>query len=66
MHAGEDLPRVDAAAKMPDVIYEMSRKGLGMAAVTDANGRLLGIITDGDLAPRDAKAQGKRARPESG
>ncbi len=34
---------------MPDVIYEMSRKGLGMAAVTDANGRLLGIITDGDL-----------------
>jgi arabinose-5-phosphate isomerase len=49
MHAGDDLPRVDAAAKMPDVIYEMSRKGLGMAAVTDANGRLLGIITDGDL-----------------
>jgi len=49
MHAGEDLPRVDAAAKMPDVIYEMSRKGLGMAAVTDTDGRLLGIITDGDL-----------------
>jgi len=49
MHAGEDLPRVDANAKMPDVIYEMSRKGLGMAAVTGADGRLLGIITDGDL-----------------
>ena len=34
---------------MPDVIYEMSRKGLGLAAVTAADGKLLGIITDGDL-----------------
>ncbi|MBZ5503048.1 MAG: KpsF/GutQ family sugar-phosphate isomerase [Acidobacteriia bacterium] len=49
MHAGEDVPRVHAATKMPDVIYEMSRKGLGLAAVTDADGRLLGVITDGDL-----------------
>lgn len=49
MHAGEDAPSVTAAAKMPDVIYEMSRKGLGLAAVTDEKGRLLGIITDGDL-----------------
>ncbi len=49
MHTGEDVPRVAPAAKMPDVIYEMSRKGLGLAAVTEADGRLLGIITDGDL-----------------
>jgi arabinose-5-phosphate isomerase len=49
MHAGEDAPRVLANAKMPDVIYEMSRKGLGLAAVTDSAGKLLGIITDGDL-----------------
>lgn len=49
MHKGEDVPRVGAAAKMPDVIYEMSRKGLGLAAVTHADGKLLGIITDGDL-----------------
>ncbi|HXW57379.1 MAG TPA: KpsF/GutQ family sugar-phosphate isomerase [Candidatus Cybelea sp.] len=49
MHAGEDVPRVLPSTKMPDVIYEMSRKGLGMAAVAEANGRLLGIITDGDL-----------------
>jgi len=34
---------------MPDVIYEMSRKGLGLAAVTESDGRVLGIITDGDL-----------------
>jgi len=49
MHTGEDVPRVLAATKMPDVIYEMSRKGLGLAAVTEAGGRVLGIITDGDL-----------------
>lgn len=49
MHSGEDVPRVVPSAKMPDVIYEMSRKGLGLTAVTDAGGRLLGIITDGDL-----------------
>lgn len=30
MHSGDDLPRVEPGAKMPDVIYEMSRKGLGM------------------------------------
>jgi len=34
---------------MPDVIYEMSRKGLGLTVVTKPDGRLMGIITDGDL-----------------
>lgn len=49
MHTGDALPRVLPTAKMPDVIYEMSRKGLGLTAVTEPDGRLLGIITDGDL-----------------
>jgi arabinose-5-phosphate isomerase len=49
MHAGKDLPCVAPDAKMPDVIYEMSRKGLGLTAVVDADRKLLGIITDGDL-----------------
>jgi arabinose-5-phosphate isomerase len=49
MHAGEALPKVAPSAKMPDVIYEMSRKGLGMTTVIDARGALTGIITDGDL-----------------
>jgi arabinose-5-phosphate isomerase len=49
MHAGEAAPRVLPTAKMPDVIYEMSRKGLGLAAVTETDGKLRGIITDGDL-----------------
>jgi arabinose-5-phosphate isomerase len=49
MHAGDAAPRVLPTTKMPEVIYEMSRKGLGLAAVTAADGKLLGIITDGDL-----------------
>ena len=49
MHAGEAMPRVAVTAKMPDVIYEMSKKGLGMTTAVDAQGRLAGILTDGDL-----------------
>jgi arabinose-5-phosphate isomerase len=49
MHAGDRIPAVHPGTKMPDVIYEMSRKGLGLTAVTEPSGRLLGIITDGDL-----------------
>jgi arabinose-5-phosphate isomerase len=49
MHAGDDLPCVGPATRMPDVIYEMSRKGLGLTAVVDGEKKLLGIITDGDL-----------------
>ncbi len=49
MHAGEAMPAVTASAKMPDVIYEMSKKGLGMTTVLDGGGKLAGIITDGDL-----------------
>jgi arabinose-5-phosphate isomerase len=49
MHAGDAMPRVPAVAKIPDVIYEMSKKGLGMTTVVDAEGRLVGILTDGDL-----------------
>ncbi len=49
MHRGEDVPRVSPAAPMPDVIYEMSRKGLGMTAVVEDTNRAVGIITDGDL-----------------
>jgi arabinose-5-phosphate isomerase len=49
MHAGEEVPRVAADTRMKDVIYEMSRKALGMTTVQDGDGRLLGLITDGDL-----------------
>ena len=49
MHSGDDLPVVALETGMRDVIYEMSRKGLGMTCVVEAGGRLAGIITDGDL-----------------
>jgi len=48
MHTGDAVPRVTASTHMRDVIYEMSRKGLGVAAVVDGD-KLLGIISDGDL-----------------
>jgi arabinose-5-phosphate isomerase len=50
MHSGDALPRVEADTPMTEVIYEMSRKKLGMTTVlSQPEGRLLGIISDGDL-----------------
>jgi arabinose-5-phosphate isomerase len=49
MHAGEALPAVHQATAMREAIYEMSKKGLGITAVVDDLGRLLGCISDGDL-----------------
>ena len=48
MHSGDAVPRVPPTARMSDVIYEMSRKGLGVTTVTDGD-KLLGVISDGDL-----------------
>jgi len=49
MHAGDQLPRVGPQAPMKDVLFEMTRKRLGMTTVLDAEGHLLGMISDGDL-----------------
>ncbi len=49
MHAGADLPLVRTATPIRDVVAEMSAKGLGMTCVAGDDGRLAGIITDGDL-----------------
>ncbi|MEM9250002.1 MAG: CBS domain-containing protein, partial [Pseudomonadota bacterium] len=49
MHTGKALPLVGENAVMGDALVEMSAKGFGVAGVTDAGGRLVGIITDGDL-----------------
>jgi arabinose-5-phosphate isomerase len=48
MHTGEAVPEVAPQTKMPDVIYEMSRKKLGVTAVVDGK-KLVGVISDGDL-----------------
>ena len=49
MHAGEQVPRIAADASLSDALVEMTRKGLGMTAIVDGQGKLLGIFTDGDL-----------------
>jgi arabinose-5-phosphate isomerase len=48
MHSGDAVPRVSRNTKMADVIYEMSRKGLGITTVVEGN-KLVGVISDGDL-----------------
>ncbi len=49
MHAGDDLPRVHDQASLAEAIVEMTRSRLGMCAVLDTEGNLLGVVTDGDL-----------------
>ena len=59
MHAGEAVPRVHVTTKMPDVIYEMSQKALGMTTVVEGSGRLVGVLTDGDLRRLMQKRKGE-------
>jgi arabinose-5-phosphate isomerase len=49
MHAGEAAPVVQVSTAMADVFHEMSSKRLGMTCVVDAEDRLVGVFTDGDL-----------------
>ncbi|MDO9624808.1 MAG: KpsF/GutQ family sugar-phosphate isomerase [Pseudomonas sp.] len=49
MHAGANLPSVQRGTSLRDALLEMTQKGLGMTVVTEADGRLAGIFTDGDL-----------------
>jgi arabinose-5-phosphate isomerase len=59
MHRGDAIPRVAPNTPMKDVIYEMSRKKLGVTTVTEEN-KLIGIISDGDLR-RLLESRGKDA-----
>ncbi|MEO7601844.1 MAG: KpsF/GutQ family sugar-phosphate isomerase [Sphingomicrobium sp.] len=49
MHGGAAMPLIDAAASIHDTILEMTAKRLGLVGVTESDGRLAGVITDGDL-----------------
>ena len=49
MHTGEQVPRVAPDTKMKDVLFEMTRKRLGLTTVAEPSGVLLGLISDGDL-----------------
>jgi len=78
MHTGDQLPKVQRGTLLRDSLMEMTRKGLGMTAILEADGRLAGIFTDGDLRrtldrPIDIRlttidevmtVHGKTARPE--
>ena len=52
MRTGADVPRVAPEASFSELMREMSSKGLGATAVVDAEGRAIGIFTDGDLRRR--------------
>jgi arabinose-5-phosphate isomerase len=49
MHSGAAIPQVNADAKVSEALLEMTRKGLGMTAIVDADRHIVGIFTDGDL-----------------
>jgi arabinose-5-phosphate isomerase len=49
MQSGDAMPKVVTDTRLPDVIEEITRKGLGMTCVVDDGGRLAGVVTDGDL-----------------
>ena len=49
MHSGSDIPRVNLSATVSETILEITRKRIGMSAVMDADGKVAGIYTDGDL-----------------
>ncbi len=49
MHTSDEIPLAPLGTRMSDALIEMTRKGLGCVGIVDANGLLVGIITDGDL-----------------
>ena len=49
MHAGDAVPLVPADTPMGEALLTISQKGFGVVGVTDTDGRLVGIVTDGDL-----------------
>jgi len=49
MHSGDELPKIDHDASLKVALLEMTKKGLGMTAVVDPAGKVVGVFTDGDL-----------------
>ena len=65
MHTGNEVPIVHEDSAMKDVIVEMTARRLGVTTVVDDAGRLVGVVTDGDLRRlhlREASVLGLRAR----
>ncbi|PHS33016.1 MAG: D-arabinose 5-phosphate isomerase [Methylophaga sp.] len=49
MHTHDSIPKIKGDARVSDALIEMTEKGLGMTAIVDNNGNMIGIFTDGDL-----------------
>ncbi len=49
MHSGKDIPIVSSGTIVNEALHEISKKNLGMTGVTDGDGKLIGVYTDGDL-----------------
>jgi len=49
MHRGDEIPHVKESASLSETIVEVTRKRLGMCAITDSQGKVVGVFTDGDL-----------------
>ncbi|MCV9936517.1 KpsF/GutQ family sugar-phosphate isomerase [Boseaceae bacterium BT-24-1] len=60
MHSGERLPVVGETAAMADVVAMITAKGFGCAVVIDADGKLTGVVTDGDLRRKHGAGWGGR------
>jgi arabinose-5-phosphate isomerase len=63
MHGGQSIPLAPLGTKMSDAVVEMTAKGFGCIGIVDGDGRLIGIITDGDLR-RHMRANLLEARVE--
>jgi arabinose-5-phosphate isomerase len=61
MRTGNDVPRVLVTAHFSEALLEMSKKGMGMTAILDGNGKVAGIFTDGDLRRTLERASDIRA-----
>lgn len=60
MHIGEDVPLVPEGTSVPEAIIMLSQKRFGCVGVTDSANRLVGIITDGDIARNLNRNLGER------
>ncbi len=65
MHTDADIPQIRPTASLQQAILEMTRKKLGMTAITTETGKLLGIFTDGDLRRSFEKGQRLHEQPIS-
>ena len=57
MRSGDAVPRVTAGVKLTDALLEITQKGMGMTAIVDADGKPVGVFTDGDLRRMIEKVQ---------